>query len=59
MSGSVPCGKGSGFLNFCRALIGHPELSTPNCLLLSFYDPGINHVRVTARRWPGRTGGTC
>lgn len=59
MSSSVPCGTGSGFVNFCRALIGHAELSTSNCLLLSFYDPGINHVRVIARRWPGRTGPRC
>ena len=50
-SGQVPCKSGSGTLNFCRALIGHPELSTSTDLLLSFFDPGTNHVWVTAQAW--------
>ena len=50
-SGQVPCTSGSGALNFCRALIGHPELSTSSQLLLSFYDPGSDHVRVAATPW--------
>jgi hypothetical protein len=47
----VPCTSGNGALNFCRALIGHPELSTSSQLLLSFYDPGTNHVWVAATPW--------
>ena len=27
-SGQVPCRAGAGYANFCRAIIGHPELST-------------------------------
>jgi hypothetical protein len=49
-SGKVPCTSGSG-LNLCRALIGHPELSTTSQLLLSFYNPGDNHVWVAANNW--------
>jgi hypothetical protein len=49
-SGKVPCSGGSG-LNLCRALIGHPELSTSSQLLLSFYNPGDNHVWVAANSW--------
>lgn len=50
-SGKVPCTSGSGTLNFCRALIGHPELSTSSQLLLSFYNPGDDHVSVAATAW--------
>ncbi|TMC12766.1 MAG: hypothetical protein E6J41_02235 [Chloroflexi bacterium] len=50
-SGQVPCTSGSGALNFCRALIGHPELSTSSQLLLSFYDPGTDHVRIASTPW--------
>jgi hypothetical protein len=50
-TGQVPCGSGGGALNFCRALIGHPELSTSSQLLLSFFDPGTDHVRVAAAPW--------
>jgi hypothetical protein len=49
--GSVPCTTGTGALNLCRALIGHPELSTSSQLLLSFYNPGDDHVWVTATAW--------
>jgi len=49
-SGKVPCSGGSG-LNLCRALIGHPELSTSSRLLLSFANPGDNHVWVAANPW--------
>ena len=34
-----------------RALIGHPELSTRNELLISFFNPGDNHVEVSAYPW--------
>jgi hypothetical protein len=60
MSGTVPCrieGK-----SFCRAIIGHPELSTRKDLLLSFFDPAATphynpsagaegHVMVAAVPW--------
>jgi hypothetical protein len=49
-SGRVQCGGGE-LLNLCRALIGHPELSKANELLLSFYDPGTNHDWITSRPW--------
>lgn len=52
-AGRVPCGAGKhGRPNgFCRALIGHPELSTRSELLMSFFNPGANHVEVSAFRW--------
>ena len=49
-SGRVPCSGGSG-LNLCRALIGHPELSTSSQLLLSFYNPADDHVWLAANNW--------
>jgi hypothetical protein len=45
---SLPgCDKGTG-LNLCRALTGHPEISTSNELLMSYFDPdpAVNHVMV-------------
>ncbi|NKZ09068.1 DUF4185 domain-containing protein, partial [Actinomadura latina] len=48
--GTVGCTGGTG-LDQCRALIGHPELSTRDALLLSYYDPGDDHVRVRAVPW--------
>jgi len=45
---SLPgCDKGSG-LNLCRALTGHPEISTSTTLLMSYFgpDPAVNHVMV-------------
>jgi hypothetical protein len=53
-SGRVPCGPGAGFLNFCRAIIVHPELSTPSQLVLSYFDPADGaggHVMVAGFRW--------
>jgi hypothetical protein len=48
--GRVPCSGGRG-LDLCRALIGHPELSTTNRLLVSFFSPGDQHVNVAAVPW--------
>ncbi|URM93401.1 DUF4185 domain-containing protein [Actinomadura madurae] len=48
--GIVPCSGGSG-LDQCRALIGHPGLSTRGALLLSYYDPAADHVTVRAVPW--------
>ncbi|WP_165978695.1 DUF4185 domain-containing protein, partial [Actinomadura darangshiensis] len=48
--GTVPCSGGSGF-DQCRALIGHPALSTRDALLLSYYDPAGDHVTVRAVPW--------
>jgi len=52
-AGRVPCGAGKrGKPNgLCRALIGHPELSTRSDLLMSFFNPGTNHVEVSAFPW--------
>jgi hypothetical protein len=51
-TGTVPCSasSGSGF-NPCRALIGHPELSTTSNLLLSYYNPADDHVAMVAVPW--------
>ena len=54
MSGRVPCRSGAGLLNFCRAIILHPELSTPTQLVLSYFDPGAGpggHVMVAGFDW--------
>jgi hypothetical protein len=48
LSGRVPCTDSGGL---CRALIGHPELSTRDRLLISYFDPGNNHVDVSAYPW--------
>jgi len=53
-SGHVPCRAGTGFANFCRAIVGHPELSSPAQLVLSYFDPGAGprgHVMVAGFRW--------
>lgn len=53
-SGRVPCRGESGYANFCRAIIGHPELSTPAELVLSYFDPAAGahgHVMVAGFRW--------
>ena len=53
LAGRVPCAKGteSGAEGLCRALIGHPELSTRSRLLISYYNPGNDHVDVSAYPW--------
>src|SRR5262249_55334845 len=54
MSGRVPCRPGVGLLNFCRAIIVHPELSTRTQLVLSYFDPGAGpggHVMVAGFDW--------
>jgi hypothetical protein len=53
-SGRVPCRDRGGYANFCRAIIGHPELSTPAELVLSYFDPAAGahgHVMVAGYRW--------
>ena len=53
-SGRVPCRAAAGFANFCRAIIGHPELSTPALLVLSYFNPAAGvrgHVMVAGFRW--------
>jgi hypothetical protein len=37
--------------DLCRALIGHPELSTRSRLLISYFNPGNSHVDVSAYAW--------
>jgi hypothetical protein len=59
-SGTVPCTTEGD--SFCRAIIGHPELSTTSKLLVSYFDPGAapyynpaagaeGHVMVAAFAW--------
>jgi hypothetical protein len=52
-TGRVPCttGRQAGAGGLCRALIGHPELSTGTDLLLSFFDPGADHLEVIGYPW--------
>jgi len=52
-TGRVPCtaGQRTQAVDLCRALIGHPELSAPNELLISFFNPGDSHVEVVAYPW--------
>ena len=49
-SGAVPCSGGSG-LDQCRALIGHPALSTADMLMLSYYNPADHHITALAVPW--------
>jgi hypothetical protein len=51
--GRVPCtaDKRAGGLGLCRALIPHPELSTRDGLLISFFNPQDDHVEVAAQSW--------
>jgi hypothetical protein len=59
-SGTVPCTTEGD--SFCRAIIGHPELSTTSQLLVSYFNPGAppyyhpgagpeGHVMVAAFPW--------
>jgi hypothetical protein len=53
-SGRVRCRAAAGYANFCRAIIGHPELSTPGQLVLSYFNPAAaahGHVMVAGFRW--------
>jgi hypothetical protein len=60
LSGTVPCTTEGD--SFCRAIIGHPELSTSSELLVSYFNPGAapyyypaagpeGHVMVAAFQW--------
>jgi hypothetical protein len=54
-SGRVGCRKlHPGSASFCRAIIGHPELSTRTELVLSYFDPAAGpsgHVMIEGFRW--------
>ena len=54
-SGQVSCRSAHpGYASFCRAIIGHPELSTRDELVLSYFDPAVGpagHVMVEGFRW--------
>jgi hypothetical protein len=53
-SGQVTCGTATGFLNFCRAIIAHPEFSTRSQLILSYFNPATaphGHVMMAGFRW--------
>jgi hypothetical protein len=49
-SGKAPCRSGAG-LNLCRAYIGHPELSTKSYVMMSFYNPGDDHLSAMKARY--------
>jgi hypothetical protein len=51
--GQVPCTPGhpKDAADLCRALIGHPELSSANELLVSFFNPGNGNVELAAFGW--------
>ncbi len=53
ITGQVPCRRGAqrGPEGLCRAVIGHPELSTRGKLVISYFDPGNYHVDVSAYPW--------
>jgi len=53
LAGRVPCTRGAEptAAGLCRALIGHPELSTRDDLLISYYDPGNGQLGVAAYPW--------
>ena len=53
LTGRVPCTSSAevGPEGLCRALIGHPELSTRSRLLISYYNPGNYHLYVSAYQW--------
>ena len=53
ITGQVPCRRGAqrGAESLCRAVIGHPELSTRGQLVISYFDPGNDHVEVSAYPW--------
>jgi hypothetical protein len=59
-AGRVPCRAGHpaqgqaaarGAGDLCRAIIGHPELSTRSRLLVSYFNPGNDHVDTSAVAW--------
>jgi hypothetical protein len=50
-AGRVPCTAGKQAADLCRALIGHPELSDRSDLLISFFNPGADHVETLAYPW--------
>ncbi|HEX3763726.1 MAG TPA: hypothetical protein VHW23_33755 [Kofleriaceae bacterium] len=49
-SSLASCDAGNG-LDLCRALTGHPEISTTSTLLMSYFDPASNHVMVVGVPW--------
>ncbi|SMD17651.1 hypothetical protein [Kibdelosporangium aridum] len=49
-SGKVACSGGSGH-DLCRALTGHPELSTADHMMISYFNPGSGHVEAALVPW--------
>jgi hypothetical protein len=49
-TGKVPCSGGSGN-DLCRALTGHPELSTTGQLMISYFNPASAHVEAATFAW--------
>jgi hypothetical protein len=50
-SGTAACGRNSSPIDVCRTFVLHPELSTRNEVLMSFYDPGPSHLAMIAVPW--------
>jgi hypothetical protein len=48
---SLPGCEAASGLNLCRALTGHPEISTTTSLLMSYFNPASNHVAVVGIPW--------
>jgi hypothetical protein len=53
LTSRVPCGHApQGRLPYlCRALIGHPELSTRRRLFVSYFSPARHHLEIAAFAW--------
>jgi hypothetical protein len=49
--GQTAPGAGQGAGDLCRAIIGHPELSTQSRLLVSYFNPGNDHVDTSSVAW--------
>jgi hypothetical protein len=49
-TGTVPCSGGAGN-DLCRALTGHPGLSTTSQLMISYFNPASSHVEAAAFPW--------
>jgi hypothetical protein len=50
-TGTSNCGRNESPIDMCRTFAAHVELSTPEELLLSYYDPGPMHLSMVAVPW--------
>jgi|SRR5579875_1578847 len=55
-TGQLPSSCSGGEFG-CYALIGHPEISTPSELMVSYFDPaGLGHLHLASFAWAKPTG---